>query len=136
VNDKFNETQNKLCIQQGAIDMSKALQLAKYYFELSNKSDFVNIEKLSDNNSTFCNRNLEYFIGVTDIMTMQKQHHSLYRKLHWTVNKVKELKDGVILFEFDFDAITQKNEKLMYSGREYLVIREGVIRHIDIRSNI
>jgi hypothetical protein len=44
--------------------MSKELALAMHYFDLSNKSKFLSIEQLFDNDSTFCTRNLEYFVGV------------------------------------------------------------------------
>ena len=114
--------------------MSKELELAKYYFDLSNDSDFSKIEVLFDNNSTFCTRNLEYFVGVENIILMQRAHHGLYKKLNWAVTTIDELKPGVIRFEFDFKAINQKDESVQFSGIEYVIIRDGIIRHIDVRS--
>lgn len=114
--------------------MSKELELAKYYFDLSNDSDFSKIEVLLDDNSTFCTRNLEFFVGVDNIMPMQRDHHGSYKKLNWTVTTVDELKPGVIRFEFDFEAINHKDESVQFSAIEYVIIRNGIIRHIDVRS--
>ena len=74
------------------------LALAKHYFDLSNDSDFSKITDLFDNNSTFCTRNLDYFIGVDNIMVMQRMHHGSYKKLHWAVTRVDEVKSGGDLF--------------------------------------
>lgn len=114
--------------------MSKELELAKYYFDLSNTSSFTEIATLFDEKSTFCTRNLDYFIGVKNIMPMQKAHHSSYQKLHWEVTTVEEVKPGVIRFDFDFSGLNKANELIQFSGIEYVVIRDGIIRHIDIRS--
>ena len=115
--------------------MSAELELAKYYFELSNQSDFAKITPMFDPNSTFCSRNSEYFIGVDDIMAMQRAHHGGYQKLHWAVNQVTEEKTGVICFDFDFTATTHEGELVNFSGIEYVIIRNGVIQHIDVRAN-
>jgi len=114
--------------------MSKELELAKYYFDLSNASDFTTIETLFDEKSTFCTRNLDYFVGVKNIMSMQKAHHGSYQKLRWEVTTVEEIKAGVMRFEFDFSALNKANELIQFSGIEFVVIRDGIIRHIDIRS--
>jgi hypothetical protein len=37
--------------------MSKALEVAKYYFELSNQSNFDDIEKLFTEDTTYCSEN-------------------------------------------------------------------------------
>lgn len=121
-------------LQLKRIEMSAELELAKHYFELSNQSDFAKITPMFDQNSTFCSRNSEYFIGVDDIMTMQRGHHGSYEKLHWAVNQVTEEKTGVIRFDFDFTATTLQGELVNFSGIEYVIIRNGIIRHIEVRT--
>ena len=116
-----------------SIAMSKELQLAQDYFELSNVSDFTNIEKLFDENSTFRARNAEFFIGVKDIMAMQKAHHSSYQELFWQVIKIKQLKRNVINVEFEFKGVNQTGEYINFLGTEHIIIRSGIIRHIDVR---
>lgn len=114
--------------------MSKELTLAKHYFELSNQSDFENITELFDESSTFCTRNNEYFIGAENIMRMQRLHHGLYKKLNWSVNDVEEVKPGVICFDFSFEGMTQTDELVQITGIEVVIIQDGIIRHIDVRS--
>lgn len=114
--------------------MSKELEVAKHYFELSNQSDFEGITPLFDQSSTFCNKNSEYFIGVDAIMTMQKAHHGSYQALHWLVEKVEEQKPGVICFDFQFTATTLNGEQIKFAGVEYVIVQNGKIRHIDVRS--
>lgn len=112
--------------------MTPALELARHYFELSNLSDFDRIAPLFDAKSTFRTRSGDYFIGVDDIMAMQKSHHGSYKKLHWQVTQVEEVKLGVVRFEFDFKAETHSGEHLEFSGIEYVLITDGKIRHIDV----
>lgn len=114
--------------------MSKALELAKYYFDLSNQSDFSEIEKIFDQSSTFCARDGSIYLGVQDIMAMQRTHHSSYSKLKWIVNKVEEVKPNIIRFDFDFEGATKDGELFRMSGEEFVVIDKGIIRHIDVRS--
>ena len=113
--------------------MSTELTIAKHYFDLSNNSDFESIAKLFDENSTFCTRNLEYFIGVENIIIMQRAHHGLYQKLKWTVNSVTEIKSGVICFDFSFEGVNQIGEVVKAVGLEYVIIKDGKIRHIDVK---
>lgn len=115
--------------------MSKALELAKYYFNLSNQSDFSKIEVLFDDNSTFCTPNLDYFIGVDNIMLMQRKNHGSYKKLNWEVTMVEEVKSGVIRFEFNFKGVNQNDESIQFSGIEYVIVRNNIIRHIDVQIN-
>ena len=112
--------------------MSNALELAKHYFDLSNTSNFIEIEKLFVENTTFCARSGEYFLGRDDIMVMQKAHHGCYQQLKWHVNALHELKPGIICFDFSFEGVKQNGEQTNMSGIEYLIIQNDKIRHIDV----
>jgi len=109
-----------------------SLELAKYYFELSNNSDFEEITKLFDERSTFRSAKGELFLGVDDIMAMQRIHHGLFIKPNWIVNKVSESKPGVIRFDFDFSGETHSGDVVEYSGIEDVVIYKGKIQHIQV----
>lgn len=115
--------------------MSTALSLANYYFELSNQSDFETITGMFDGDSTFCARDFKFYLGVENIMAMQRAHHGSYQQLKWTVNQVKELKSGVVRFDFSFEGINLAGETISMSGIEHVIIRSGKIRHIDVRAN-
>ena len=110
-----------------------ALALAKYYFDLSNKSDFEQITKLFDERSTFCNAKSEFFIGSDAIMEMQRKHHGMYKNLHWHVDLVEEVKPNVIRFEFTFKGESGNGESVEYQGIETVVIYEKLIQHIHVQ---
>lgn len=114
--------------------MSKELDLAKRYFYLSNESDFFNIENLFNEDSTFCSRNIEYFVGVESIMSMQRAHHGSFKQLNWMVNTVSEIKLGVIFFDFNFEGINQSNQQVSMTGIEYVIVKNNKILHIDVRN--
>ena len=113
--------------------MSKELQLAIEYFDLSNKSDFSKIEILFADNATFCNRYGEFFIGVKDIMAMQKAHHQSYKTVHWCILKAEETKSGVIRIEFDFNAINLDGNNIQFLGIEHVIVQNHLILHVDVR---
>ncbi|MCK5893969.1 MAG: hypothetical protein KAG53_06065 [Endozoicomonadaceae bacterium] len=114
--------------------MSKELDLAKRYFDLSNESDFSSIENLFTEDSTFCSRNIEYFIGVESIMDMQRAHHGSFKQLNWIVNTVSEIQPGVVCFDFDFDGLSQSNKPVSMTGLEYVIVKNNKILHIDVRN--
>lgn len=109
------------------------LELANEYFALSNDSNFDEIAQLFTDSTTFYSAKHEMFLGVTDIMAMQRAHHGSYKSLHWHVTQVEELKPGVVLFDFDFEGVNQAGEAIAFSGKEYVVIQEGKIIHINVR---
>ena len=111
-----------------------ALQIARRYFDLSNKSDFANIAKLFTDTTTYSSANTGLYLGRADIIAMQKAFHGKFRSLHWQVNSVKEVKSGVVLFDYDFHAETPEGEKVVGTGLEYVLVYRGKIRHIEIRN--
>jgi len=103
-----------------------------------NQSNFVEIEKLFDQRSTICVRDGAFYLGMKDIMVMQRIHHGSCSKLEWIVSKVEEVKPCIIrfafAFAFDFEGTTQDSQTVKLSGVEFVVIDKGIIRHIDVRS--
>jgi hypothetical protein len=65
---------------------------------------------------------------------MQKIFHGKFSSLNWRVNSVKEVKPGIILFDYDFLAKTLSGEKIESSGLEYVIVHDGKIQHIEIRN--
>ncbi|WP_281558308.1 hypothetical protein [Thalassomonas sp. RHCl1] len=111
----------------------KPLDIAIRYFKLSNESDFDEITKMFCEHSTFYSAKHELFLGVNDIMAMQRVHHGSYKQLQWKVKSVEEVKPGIIHFDFDFEGETQAGERIEYSGLEDVVIHAGKIQHIHVR---
>ncbi len=108
-----------------------ALEIARRYFELSNESNFDEITKMFRESSTFSGRE-DLFLGVNDIMAMQRAHHGSYKQLRWVVKHVEELKPGIIRFDFDFQGETQSGELVEFSGLEDVLIYDGKIQHVGV----
>ncbi|WP_330925504.1 hypothetical protein [Candidatus Sororendozoicomonas aggregata] len=109
------------------------LEIAEYYFKLSNDSNFEEITRLFCESATFRSGKGELFLGVTDIMSMQRQHHGMFTQLQWKVSSVTEIKPGIIHFTFDFAGKTHEGERVEYSGLEDVVIYQGKIQHVQVR---
>jgi len=116
--------------------MSKSLEIAQHYFELSNKSDFSGIEKLFTDSTTYSSQTTGVYLGRNDIMAMQRAFYDKFSSLTWHVNSVKEPKPGVILFDYDLIGIMQNGEKVEVSGLEYVIVYQGKIQHVEVRSKV
>ena len=110
-----------------------SIEIAKYYFDLSNDSDFDCITQMFTTSSTYCSGSGELYLGDKDIMTMQRSYHGSFKSLKWQVNTIDEIKPGIILLDFDFNGESQTGEKVEYSGLEYIIIYAEKIQHIEVR---
>lgn len=113
---------------------TKEQLIAEEYFKLSNLSDFDSIAKLFTNHTTYSSQNTGLFLGSEDILKMQKEFHEKFIKHNWKVNSVREVRPGIILFDYDFEAEDKSGAKLKLEGLEYVIIQDGKIIHIEIRN--
>ncbi|WOG29775.1 hypothetical protein [Endozoicomonas sp. 8E] len=113
--------------------MINPLEIAKYYFQLSNDSNFDEITKLFCESSTYRSGKGELFLGVNDIMTMQRLYHGKFARLQWQVSSVIETKPGIVHFTFNFVGEMHTGEIVEYSGLEDVVVYDGKIQHIQVR---
>lgn len=113
------------------IDMN-AMETAKLYFVLSNKSDFDGIEKLFTDTTVYISQNTGEYIGKKDIIEMQRKFHGQFLSLNWHVNAVKEVESGLVLFDFDFVGKKPDGETIKTSGQEYVTVKNGKIQKIEI----
>jgi hypothetical protein len=110
------------------------LEIAKQYFDLSNNSDFAGIAKLFTNTTSYSSANTGVYLGVGDIINMQKDFHAKFKRLIWKINSVEEIKPGIILFKYDFEATTNSGDEIQSTGLEYVIVANGKIQHIEIRN--
>jgi hypothetical protein len=113
--------------------MTEALEIAKRYFDLSNQSDFDSIGKLLSDNTTYSSQTTGIYLGREDILTMQRAFHGKFASLHWEIHSVKEVKAGIVLFDYDFTGELPNGEKVESSGLEYIIVYKNKIQHIEIR---
>jgi hypothetical protein len=109
-----------------------ALDLAESYFDYSNQSSMDKIEKLFSDNATYYSANFGFFIGKSDIMTMQAAFHRQYRSLQWTIESIDEVKTGVVKIAFGFIGVLNNGMQQNRQGSEYIVICDGLIQHIAV----
>ena len=109
-----------------------ATEIAQHYFDLSNESDFESIQLLFSETTTYRSGNGELFLGMKDIMVMQKSYHGLFDRLNWQVNSIDEIKPGIILIDFNFEGDSKSGDKIEYSGLESIIVYREKIQHIDV----
>jgi hypothetical protein len=114
--------------------MQTPIDLAKYYFEISNRSDLKAIAELLTETTTYSSQNTGVYLGRDNIIEMQTAFHGQFSNLHWTVNSVDEVSPGVVLFDFDFLGERPDGSKVETSGLEYVIVYEGKIYHVEIRN--
>jgi hypothetical protein len=114
--------------------MTEPLEIAKRYFDLSNKSDFDEIGKLFTETTTYSSQTAGVYLGRENILAMQRAFHGKFTSIHWQVNSVEEVKPSIILFDYDFVGELPNGEKVESSGLEYVIIYQARIQHIEIRN--
>ncbi len=110
------------------------IEIAKKYFEVSNQSDFDAIGKLFTHSTTYSSQNTGLYLGVEDILAMQRSYHGSFQSLNWKINDIQEVKSGIIEIDFSFSGVTIDGDKVSYSGLEYVVICGNLIQHIEVRN--
>ena len=110
------------------------LEVAKHYFDLSNDSDLDGIRKLMTESTTYSSQNTGVYLGVDQIMEMQAEFHGSFETLGWEINRVEEVRPGVVCFDFVFSGKTKTGEKVRRPGIEYVIVYNGKLQHIEVRS--
>ena len=118
----------------GEFGVTASLEIAQLYFALSNKSDFEGIGKLFTDSTTYSSQTTGIYLGRDSILAMQKEFHGKFISLHWNINSVEEVRPGIVLFDYDFIGELPNSEKVESSGLEYVIVYQGKIQHVEIRS--
>ena len=114
--------------------MTDTLQLAKHYFDLSNEGRLADIKKLFTPSSTYSSANTGVYLGADQIMDMQKKFFASFETMGWDVHSVKEIKPGIVFFDFTFSGKTLDGEAVHRVGQEYVIVYNGKIQHIEVRN--
>ena len=75
------------------------------------------------------------FLGVKDIMELQRQYHGLFQSLKWYVDSIDEIKPGIVVIHLHFEGMNHSKESISYSGIETIIVVEDKIQHIDVLRN-
>ncbi len=114
--------------------MSKAIELARRYFALSNAGNLDEIQTLFTPSSTYSSANTGVFFGAAQIMEMQRRFFAGFTEMEWDVHSVEEVRSGVVLFDFTFSGVTTDGEKVVRPGLEYVIVHAGKLQHVEVRN--
>ena len=114
--------------------MSKTIQIAQRYFDLSNTGNIDEIAQLFTDSSTYSSQNTGVFLGKEQIIKMQRVFHNSHKNLNWKINSVNETSPGIVLFDFDLTGVKPSGEKFCVSGLEYVIVYNEKIQHVEIRN--
>lgn len=114
--------------------MSKNIELSKYYFQVSNESNFEEIRKFFSESSTYSSQNTGLYLGEESIMEMQKKFHRSFENLNWNIDSINEIKPGIVWIDFTFSGTKTNWETVIFSGYESIIIFNEKIQHIEIKN--
>ncbi len=110
------------------------ISLAKEYFEASNESDMKTISHMMSDSTTYSSPSTGLYLWVENIITMQGQFHASFEYLSWEVTSYFEEKPWIVLCCFNFRWKKKNWEDVSFSGKEYIIVFEWKIQHIEIQS--
>ena len=108
-------------------------QIALKYFEVSNVSNFEEIEKLFHENITYSSQNTGLYVWVANIIEMQKKFHGSFESLEWKLWEVLEKKLWIVRVDFEFIWL-KPWEEIRFSWIEYIIVVDEKIQHIEIKN--
>lgn len=114
--------------------MSDAVELAERYFALSNAGRLDEIETMFTPSSTYSSANTGVFLGVEQIMGMQRAFFSSFKEMGWVLHSVEEVRQGVVLFDFTFTGVTNDGESVNRPGLEYVIVYDRKLQHVEVRT--
>lgn len=114
--------------------MSENTKLAEKYFELSNERDLSSIQELLTDTTTYSSQNTGVYLGIDQIMEMKRSFYGNFEEMNWDVHSVKEIRPGVILFDFTFKGKTKDGDEVVRPGDEYVIVKAGKIQHVEVRN--
>ena len=115
---------------------SEALVVAQRYFDLSNARDLDAVESLFTETSTYSSDNTGVYFGKKQIMAMMRPFFEKFTDLKWSVKSAEEIRPGVVLFDFTFSGITTSGESVQRAGREYVIVYDGKLQHVEVRNEV
>ena len=116
-----------------AAQNSNALTTARKFFTLANSRDLLNIEKLFTDTTTYSPQNEGVYFGVTQIMEAFRTFYGEYKTLQWDIVTSKEIRPGVVFFEYVFRGVTTAGKDVDLPGVAYVISSNERVQHIELR---
>lgn len=113
--------------------INDSLAVTKLYFELSNAGDLSAIEDLIIEDATYSSAHTGLYFGRMNIMAMMEVFFEKYHSLNWQINSIKAVTEYITEVEFSFNSIDHSDQVTQRTGIERIVVKNGLIRHIEVR---
>ena len=84
--------------------------------------------------TTYSSQNTGVYLGAAQIIAMQAEFHAGFRSLHWDISQMQEIRPGVVQFEFLMSGTSHSGEQVSIAGREYVIVHNDLLQHIEVRS--
>ena len=114
--------------------MSNSIKIAQAYFHASNQSDLKAIAAMMTPATTYSSHTMGVYLGVEQIIEMQTAFHGTFRKLNWEILAEKEIRPGVIWFDFVLRGEKHSGETIEMPGEEYVIVQGGKLAHVEVRA--
>ncbi len=114
---------------------NSAEHTARHYFELSNQAELAAVAQLFQSDATYSSDRTGLYYGVSDIMTMMENFFAGYHQIQWQIEQLACFTEHIVEIRFSCQTIDHQGSKTERLGVERLVIVDGLIRHIEVRSH-
>lgn len=110
------------------------LDLVQQYFELSNKADLENIEKILANNIVYSSDNVWVHFWQKDVMNMKKDFFWKFISLNWEVENINEKKSNIFVIDFILKAQLIDSTSIAKPWRETVIVKDWQIHFIQVKN--
>lgn len=111
--------------------------VARRYFELSNRADLESIEHLLANNAIYSSDQTGLYYQKQPIMKMMQGFYDQYQSLNWSIDKleISKRQKQIVEIEFTCHSITKTGIHHDRVGIERLIVVDNHIQHIEVRTH-
>lgn len=110
------------------------IDIVEKYFKVSNKSDLDRIAHFFTDTIEYSSTNTWKYVWADDVMEMQREFHSKFSTLNWTINSIWPEDSDIVCVDYSFEWILKTGEKISSQWLEYVEVEGNKINYIEIKN--
>ncbi len=110
------------------------LDLVTHYFDLSNKGDLEEIEKILYDNIVYSSENVWVHFWKENVLNMKKNFFWKFESIAWWDLEIIEIKNNIFEIDFVLDAVFLDWEKLNKLWKETVIVKDWRIYFIEVKN--